>query len=74
MKKSLIFLNLLFFLSCSENLLDTANNLPPTDFTVTVVAINYTGATISWTPAIDPEGGVVAYSVYIEDLQKILIL
>ena len=67
MKKSLIFLNLLFFLSCSENLLDTANNLPPTDFTVTVVAINYTSATISWTPAIDPEGGVVAYSVYIKD-------
>lgn len=56
-------LSLVLFGACASTDLEK-ENLPPSDFEVTSTIIdNGTSISLSWTEAIDPDGGVVTYSI-----------
>jgi len=59
----------ILFVSCGEDdSPDDILNFPPNAFTATVSNIGLTSATVSWTPAIDPEGQTVYYNIYLNDI------
>lgn len=65
MRPLLFSLIILTFFSCSKDDA-TPENLPPSDFEVTVISQTFTSSAISWTSSTDPEGGDIRYSVYLE--------
>jgi photosystem II stability/assembly factor-like uncharacterized protein len=63
-----LLLLLLFTVSCAEdNSPDDILNFPPNAFVASVSSIGLTSATVSWTPAIDPEGQSIYYNIYLND-------
>ncbi len=57
---------LLLFVNCSSDDDQKSNNLPPSNFEVSVEDSSYTTAKITWSPSFDPEEGDVSYNIYLD--------
>jgi hypothetical protein len=65
MKKLLSIALLLSVLACSKE--DDAENLPPSNFTIAASEESASTAKLTWTPSVDPEGGLINYTIYLAD-------
>lgn len=65
MKKCLLILTLIIFISCDS---DNDTNIPPTNFEVSLSSITKNTANLSWTESTDPENGIIKYDIYLNEM------
>ena len=70
-KYCLVLITLVLILSCSKEEPISENeieeiNLAPNDFNVSVSNLSHSSVTINWSEATDPEGEVIAYTIYLD--------
>lgn len=59
--KRFLYLSIFMLIACNKNTSDTNN--PPSDFQIEHIAIANNVATVSWTPATDPDADYVTYQI-----------